>query len=63
LANLMLCRHAICAERRRSSAMERCLNVRIASITRRNASSHKLKRRGIHRRGTSLQTSKAETQC
>lgn len=44
-------RPAICAERRRSNAMERCQNVPIASTTKRSAPSRRWKRNAILPRG------------
>lgn len=44
-------RLAICVGRRRSSAMERCLLVRIALIIRRNACLRRWRRRGILLKG------------
>ena len=44
-------RLVICAGRRKSSAMVNCLPARTASTTKQTASSHRWKRRGIHRKG------------
>jgi hypothetical protein len=46
-------RPAICAERRRSSVMARCLRVRIARTTRQSAYSHKWRRSASRRKGAS----------
>jgi hypothetical protein len=53
---MISCRPAICAGRRRSSATARCPSARTASTTRQNASSHKLRRRGILPKGMSTLT-------
>ena len=45
------CRHAICVGRRRSSAMERCRHVHIASIIKRSAYSPRSRRNAILLKG------------
>ena len=52
--DVLLFRLAICVGKRKSSAMEKCPRVRIVLIIKRNVYSHKLRRRGIHQRGTPL---------
>lgn len=51
LTSCLLCRPAICAERRRSSATVRCPPVRTASTTRPSVSLLKWKRREIRQKG------------
>jgi len=47
------CRHATCAGRRRLSATARCRRAHTARTTRQNVYSHKWRRKGSRRKGTS----------